>query len=191
MESTAEQTAEQTEQTAQRAVKKSMNVMTIFDGEFNTIEIPIKVPSGKVIYDVNKILGKFKKDESALKVGSEAMNKIGKKLRPFLKVQQGETFNSALHRAMMDAFSEGKIDLSDVTEFQGGTTTVADDISDFNRRLMLEVFVSIIDYEQLEKYVPDAAVRAEITDIDTLYDKYPMRRINEEVDVFLRLAGLR
>lgn len=188
MDSTAEQT---TEQTAVRAVKETKNLMTIFDGEFNTIEVPCKVPSGKVIYDVNKILGKFKKDDSAAKVGTETMNKIGKKLRPFLKVQNGENIHSALYRAMMDAFSEGKIDLSDVTEFQSGTTTVADDIADYNRRLMLEVFISIINRELLEEFVPDAAVRAEITDVDALYDKYPMRRINEEVDAFLRRAGLR
>ena len=173
------------------AKKKSLNVMTIFDGEYNTIEIPVKVPSGKVIYDVNKILKQFKKDETALKAGSEAMNRIGKKLRAFLKIEAGESFNSALHRAMMEAFAEGKVDLSDVTDFQQGSTTVGDDIADYNRRVMLQVFIGIIDGERLAEFVPDAAIRAEITDIDALYDKYPMRRINEEVDAFLRLAGLK
>ena len=172
--------------TAVISLGSSKNVMTIYDREFNEIAVPMKVPSGNVIYEVDKILRGAVKDTKAIAASSAVMDKAGKVLRQYLKPHPGELHEKAFERAISEAFLDGKLTLAQLSEWQdaaGATPEVSRD----NRRVMMEVFAFIVDASKID----DPAMRAELTDVATLYHDYPQAPILQVVANFLRSSGLK
>ena len=170
--------------------KTAANLVYIYDREFNTIEVPVKVPSGKVVYDVNKILKKMKPDKKTTEAATALMDKLGKKIRPYYKIQAGENIPQAFNRALMDAFAEGKISLSEMSEMNTGNEE-DEEITAFNRTILIELFIYIVDYDRLPDFVNDEKVRKELADAEVLYQEYPVARILNVVQSFLQIAGLK
>lgn len=166
------------------------NTVSIYDINFNLIEVPVKIPSGKTIYSINKILAKTKRPESDNKA-RHLMNEVGKKIRSYFHLNKGENISLALQRAMMEAFSDGKLQLSDMMDMQAEATDDTGETDEYNRRLMLDVFIEMIDRERLNEFVPEVPLQQDLLNADKLYEHYPMNAILQAAANFLRYAGLR